>query len=211
MRQLLYFFAAVALLGGGPAQGQSTPPEAARVSGAVLRPGDAIRITVWRKEELSGEYTVAGDGTIAHPFYSEVQVGGIPFASASERVRRYVERFESNPRVLVEPLYQVAVTGEVHAPKLYTMRAELTLAQAIGLAGGPTQSADVKRVRLLRGGRVFLMDLSQPGDPLAQTPISSGDQVVISRRRDVLREYIVPASSVFAALVSLLGLVLANR
>jgi polysaccharide export outer membrane protein len=208
MRLRHAFFATAVLLSAAPAAAQSDGAGASAASAAVLRPGDAIRISVWRKPELSGEFIVAGDSSIAHPFYGDLRVGGIPFLVATERVRRFVERFETSPRVLVEPLYQVAVTGEVHAPKLYTLRPEVTIAQAVGMAGGATQAGEMNRVRLLRAGNVHLIDLTQPGDPLAQTPIVSGDQIVVPRRRDILREYVAPLSSVFAAVVSLLGLVI---
>ncbi len=82
---------------------------------AALNPGDAVRITVWRKPDLSGEFFVGADSSIAHPFYSEVKVGGVPFAVATERVKQFVRRVEASP-VLVEPLYQVMILCEVRNP-----------------------------------------------------------------------------------------------
>jgi protein involved in polysaccharide export with SLBB domain len=35
----------------------------------TLSPGDAVRITVWRKEELCGEFAVAAERTIASPVW----------------------------------------------------------------------------------------------------------------------------------------------
>lgn len=178
----------------------------------VLNPGDAVRITVWRKPDLSGEFFVGADSSIAHPFYAEVKVGGVPFPSAADRVQRHVARFETSPRVLVEPLFQVIVMGEVRQPKLYTLRPEITVAQAVGLAGGGTERGRLERVQLLRDGQVHLIDLTQPSSGLGQTPIRSGDQIVVPRRRDVFREYIAPSASVTAALVALLNVVIsANR
>lgn len=178
-------------------------------SAATLSPGDAVRITVWRKPDLSGEFFVAADSSIAHPFYSEVKVGGVPFAVATERVKQFVRRVEASP-VLVEPLYQVMILGEVRAPKLYPVRPEVTLAQAIGLAGGTTERAQLNKVQLLRGGQVFLVDLTQPQAGRAQTTIRSGDQIVVPRRTSVFRDYVAPAASITSAVVALANLVIRN-
>ena len=32
----------------------------------VLSPGDSVRIVVWRKPEMSGDFIVGPDGTITH-------------------------------------------------------------------------------------------------------------------------------------------------
>ncbi len=178
---------------------------------AVLSPGDAVRINVWRKQDLSGEFFVAADGSVAHPFYADVKVGGVPFSIATDRVRRYVERFETSPRVLVEPLFQVMVVGEVRAPRLYTLRPEVTVAQAVGLAGGATERGQLERVQLLRSGRMHTIDLTDPNAALSQSPIRSGDQIVVPRRRDVFRDYIAPAGSITAALVTLVNIIINSR
>ena len=42
----------------------------------VLRPGDMLRITVWRHPEMSGDFAVAPDSTLVHPLYQAVRVAG---------------------------------------------------------------------------------------------------------------------------------------
>src|SRR5437016_2136635 len=51
----------------------------------VLSPGDAIRIIVWRNAELSGEFTIAPDGSITHPLYREIKIAGLPIPQVEER------------------------------------------------------------------------------------------------------------------------------
>ncbi|MEO7501028.1 MAG: polysaccharide biosynthesis/export family protein, partial [Gemmatimonadaceae bacterium] len=53
----------------------------------TLNPGDQIRIVVWRNPELSGDFTVAANGTLNHPLYREIQVTGIPLTAVEERLR----------------------------------------------------------------------------------------------------------------------------
>jgi protein involved in polysaccharide export with SLBB domain len=59
---------------------QSPAPAADGTNGA-LNPGDVVRITVWRKPELSGDFIIAGDGSVSHPLYRDVRVTGMPLAA----------------------------------------------------------------------------------------------------------------------------------
>jgi len=44
----------------------------------ALRPGDVLRINVWRHPELSGDFVVAPDSTLVDPVYQVVKVAGHP-------------------------------------------------------------------------------------------------------------------------------------
>jgi protein involved in polysaccharide export with SLBB domain len=173
-------------------------------SAPVLRPGDAVQITVWRKPELSGEFVVAADGTLADPFYQEVRAGGLPLPDVTALVLAFVAQYEANPRIRVEPLFRVAVGGEVRQPNMYNLRAETTIAQAVMMAGGASERGRLDRVRLLRDDAVFVMDLTRPERGLAQSGIRSGDQIFVGRRNSLIREYVSPVSSVVGAAVSLI-------
>jgi polysaccharide export outer membrane protein len=180
----------------------------ARAQEPVLGPGDVVRISVWRKPELSGDFPVAEDSSVANPFYSDVKVGGVPISVAQERVRRYVERFETSPRVLVEPLLRVTVGGEVRIPNLYTLRPETTVSQAVALAGGPTERGQLSRVQVVRDGRVEMVDLTDPAPSTGAQRVRSGDQILVSRRQNVVRDYLFPSGGLIAALVGVLNLLL---
>jgi polysaccharide biosynthesis/export protein len=199
---LLVMIIAGSVLAAAPLAAQA-PRQAAPSTPQVLNPGDMVRITVWRKPELSGEYPVAADGTIADPFYMDVSVGGLTLASASERVRAHVAIYENEPRVLVEPLFRVAVGGEVQQPSLYNFRPEISIAQAVMLAGGPTERGRVDEVRVIRDGRELVVDLTDPEGGVAATPIRSGDQILVARRRSIVRDYIAPASSILGAALAI--------
>ena len=169
---------------------------------AMLAPGDMVRIEVWRQPELSGEFAIAADGSIRHPLYRDVQVAGVPLTTAEERLRSFLRQFETTPQFVISPLLAVAVGGEVRQPSLYTLPPEVTIAEAVARAGGPTERGRLSRVRLLRDGRELKLDLTQPDAELAQMPIRSGDQILIGRRRDIWRDYIAPAASVTGAVAS---------
>jgi len=183
-------------------------PAQSAAEGTTLAPGDAVRITVWRKPDLTGEYFISEDGSIAHPLFREVRVTGVTLSVVDQRLRDYLSRLEANPQFVVQPLLRVSVGGEVRQPSLYRLPPETSLAEAVALAGGATDRGRLDRVRLFRGGEEVLIDLTRPEAGAAQQPIRSGDQIFVARRVSVFREYVAPAGSITAALVALANLVL---
>jgi protein involved in polysaccharide export with SLBB domain len=171
----------------------------------VLRPGDAVRVTVYRQDELSGEFAVLGDGSLGHPLYRGVHVAGRPLPEVQTAVGENLGRFVTNPQFVVQPLLQVAVEGEVSAPKLYQLPPETSLRQAISLAGGPGARARLDRVRLIRGDATYTVDLSSELGS-GRMLVHSGDEIFVPRRRDVLREVIQPMASIVAAAAALVNL-----
>ena len=177
----------------------------------ALNPGDMLRITVWRKPELSGEFVIAGDGTVSHPLYREIRVTGIPMTAVESRIREYLSKLEANPQFVVEPLLRVAVSGEVRQPNLYALRPETSLAQAVAMAGGPTERGRHDRVRLVRQNREMIVDLRRPDQSGAGMPVMSGDQLVVEQQRAVYRDVISPMVSLLGATAAIVGVILYNR
>jgi protein involved in polysaccharide export with SLBB domain len=188
-----------------PASAQEARPAGGQ---AMLAPGDSIRVVVWRKPEFSGDFVVAPNGTITHPLYRSVQVGGVPLATAEANLRRFLSRFEENPEFVMEPLVRVAVSGEVDRPRVYALRPETTIAEAIANAGGTTVNGARDRVRVLRqdqsgGQRELVIDLNDPAEGAGLTPVASGDQILVVRKRNFFREVLVPALGIIGSVASL--------
>jgi protein involved in polysaccharide export with SLBB domain len=184
---------------------------ARKQSGPVLQVGDVIRISVWRKPELSGEFKVSADSSIADPFYMSVRVVGVPLSVVNERVRSHVALYETDPQVLVEPLFSVAVGGEVRQPGLRTVPPGTTVSQAFMLAGGATERGRAQRARLVRLDGEYVVDLTRPQEGMANARIESGDFILVDRRAMIFRDYIAPAGSVVGAAASLLHIFLRLR
>jgi protein involved in polysaccharide export with SLBB domain len=206
MRLISFLFLAVSASSvmPGASVAQASPGHSA---GAVLRPGDAVQITVWRKPELSGEFVVAADSTLADPLYQDIKVAGLPVSNVTAIVLAFVAQYETNPRIRVEPLFRVSIGGEVRQPNMYNLRAETTVAQAVMLAGGASERGRLERVRLIRDDQEFRMDLTRPAPGLAQSPIRSGAQIFVGRRSSFVRDYVAPISSVVGATASILYLI----
>jgi polysaccharide export outer membrane protein len=186
----------------------STPTAAARV--APVQVGDLVRVTVWRRPELSGEFRVGQDGTLRHPLYQQVRIAGLGIVEAQGRLQEYLRTLEAAPQVVLEPVLRVSVGGEIRSPNLYSLSPETSVAQVIALAGGPTERGRLDRVRLVRGGEVTMLDLTSTARAVTETPVQSGDQLFLERRRAVFREVVLPTLSVLGSVAALATLFIAR-
>lgn len=179
------------------AAAQSTA--AAAADSATLRPGDVIRLAVFRQPEFSGEFPIGPEGTIQHPLLADVNVVGVSRSTVRERVRAALARYERDPSFVFTYLFRIAVGGEVRLPNLYTLPPETTLGQAVAAGGGATEFGRLDRVSVLRDGQETIVDLQRPDAATASMRIRSGDEIRVPRRRNVLRDVIGPVSAVLAA------------
>jgi polysaccharide biosynthesis/export protein len=181
--------------------------EARQSSQAVLTPGDSVRIAVWRKPEFSGDFVIASDGSISHPLFRAVKVGGVPYATAEANLRKFLSQFEANPEFVMEPLVRVAVSGEVTRPQVFAVRPETTIGEAVARAGGTNENGAANRVRVLRleGGRQneLVVNLTDPGSGSGTIPVRSGDQIVVDRRRSFFRDFLIPALGIVGSIASI--------
>jgi len=198
-RLSIAFIALFAASSAAPAQNQDPATQG-------LAPGDQLRITVWRKPEMSCDCTVAGNGTIIHPLYREVQVIGVPLTTVEDRLRTFLARYEQNPQFVIQPLVKIVGGGEVRTPNSYSVPPETTIAQALSLAGGPTERGNMREVKVIRDRNEIKMDVSRPDSDAGVLQIRSGDQIIMGRRGRSAMEYIGPVASSIAAIAAIISI-----
>lgn len=146
-----------------------------------LGSGDKLRIIVFGEEELSKEYAVNANGSVAFPLIGDVPARGLTgrqLASALEAQLR--KGYLKNPQVSVEvltyrPYY---ILGEVNAPGEYPYSNGLTVVNAVATAKGFSYRADQRRVFIRKAGETVERET-----PLtAATPVLPGDTVRIGER-----------------------------
>ncbi len=207
MRTLVALLALAWLVLALPAAAQdSAPPPPGTQS--VLTAGDSVRIVVWRKPELSGDFVIAPDGSITHPLYRTVRVAGVPYATAEANLRRFLSGFEENPQFVMEPLVSVAVSGEVARPQIYALRPEMSIGEAVARAGGARERGAPNRTRVLRldpSGRQqqFILDITNPEGGASGFHVRSGDQIIVPERRNFFKDVLLPTLGVIGSLASL--------
>jgi protein involved in polysaccharide export with SLBB domain len=187
----------------------AVPAAAQTDTTAAVRPADLVRLAVWRMPEFSGEFPVGQDGTIQHPLLTQVRVVGRPRAEVQRQLREVLLRYENDPQFVFDYLYRVAVTGEVRLPNLYSLPPETSIAQAIAAAGGLSEFGRINDVRLIRGGQEMVLDLRDPGSPVMEMRIRSGDQIRVLRRGSSFRDYLGLTASIVAAVGSVVAAIVA--
>ena len=191
---------------------QSPAPAPVQQSDATtLQPGDTVRIVVWRKPEFSGDFVVAPDGTITHPLYRVVHVAGLPLPTVEANIRRFLLNFDQDPQFVVEPLISVSVSGEVPHPTVFAVQPRTSLAEAVARAGGINQTGRRDKVRVFRREgsvrREVTFNLKDPTDPIAQGPVESGDQIVVDRNKNFVKDVLIPTLGLIGSLASIALLV----
>jgi polysaccharide export outer membrane protein len=145
--------------------------------GYTLGPGDKVKITLFNEPELSGEYQIDGNGNIRFPLLGMFRAVGYTAGGLEGWLRAaLVPNYVRDPRINVEimgyrPIY---VVGAVVKPGQYTYVNDMTLAQAVALAGGYTPQAKESTVYLRHEGET------------TETPIPVGTPLLI-RPGDTVR------------------------
>ncbi len=126
------------------------------VAGYRLGAGDQVRVTVFRHEDLSGEFQLDGEGFFALPLVGEVKGGGKTVRDLEVDIEDSFRDggYLVNPQVSLEvlnyrPFY---ILGEVNQPGSYPYVNGMTVINAIALAGGYTYRASQGSITVQRGG-----------------------------------------------------------
>lgn len=160
-----------------------------------IGPGDKIAITVWRHEDLSMEVTVAPDGTISFPLVGTLPVAGKTYSELREMLTSAIQEYYTNPQVAVNIVelqnQKVIIVGEVTRPSVLQLTGEMSVVEALTLAGGINQYARTNNVLLVRAGK--------EGPELYTVDVDSifsegaGDQLVMLQRGDIV---VVPTRTI---------------
>jgi polysaccharide export outer membrane protein len=207
---------------GGLARAQAIPPPPAiqdtvpRRSVGALRPGDVLKIAVFRDKELTGEYPIDARGYVQIPGLGVIKAAGLDPTDVTDRLRlALVERGFARPEISVQPLIRVSVLGEVRAPNVYPVDPGTSLLQLLTVAGGPTDRARLQDTRVIRDGRAFRVDMDGGlrGSAAGRIVLYSNDVVVVGRRRGFTSENLgltLTAASLVLAVLNIAFLVRRN-
>lgn len=157
---------------------------------ATLRVGDPIEIKIGgvpvdEQTQINNTYTVDANGAISLPYINKVQAAGLAPAqvAAAAEAKYRDEKIFTNPTItlMMQPTARfVNVGGAVRNPSRVPFTEDITVLAAINAAGGFNDFADQKRVRVLRGNTVQVIDVRQfRRDPSKDIKLQPGDRVEI--------------------------------
>ena len=124
-----------------------------------IGPGDVLSIEVWKDVALSRLVTVLPDGKISFPLVGELTAGDRTVAELKKEIEGKISRYVSDSPLTVEVRQinslHVYVLGRVNAPGRFVLTSNVTVLQALAIAGGPNAFANRSQIRILRqeGGK----------------------------------------------------------
>lgn len=155
MRVLLLICMALAVIlfgGSRDVSAQSTSPGVAY----RINPGDELEILVWGDERLQRSVRVLPDGTFAFPLVGQVVASG-KLPAELERIitaglqPQYRGQVPQVTVLIKNPSgFQFSVIGKVKGPGTFTPGRYVNALEALSIAGGPTEFADVGNIRIIR-------------------------------------------------------------
>jgi polysaccharide export outer membrane protein len=160
----------------------------ARLRDGDIQVGDQVAVFVEGNDVLSDTFTVRANRILFIPSIGDVPVGGLLRSELESRVTEHLTRYIVNPVVRVQPLIRVAVGGEVGKPGFYTVPSEFLVSDVLMSAGGPSGSADLRRVYVERRGTRLLegevlQQAISDGRTLDQMNFHPGDQIYVPPAR----------------------------
>ena len=174
---------ALSACASGPSVGgaNDVAPAGAGMNSYRLGSGDEIKVTVYGEPDLSGNFTVDGDGQITMSLIGQVEVGKMTLGEASEKLQsKLKDGWLRDPKVAIElvkgrPYY---ILGEVNKPGEYPFSSGLTVMNAIASAGDFTYRADK--------GRILIKSVDSPVEREVEltpsTQVRPGDTIRIRER-----------------------------
>ena len=168
------------------ARAQNPAPEPHAVTDVIVQPGDLLRIKFWPEQQYSGDYQVETSGIVAIPLLGELNVSGKALSEVRNEVRDHYRALTTNGVAIVSLQFRVSVLGQVARPGLYPVDATQSVFDALSQAGGPTNSADLSHIRLLRNDHVVVLNAEQAiatGAPTLGILLESDDRIVVPARK----------------------------
>jgi len=151
----------------------------------VIGAADVLFISVLGSKELDTVASVTPGGKISFPLVGDVQAAGLTAEELAEQLTRALSEKIRNPVVSVSlreiNSYRVYVLGGVAKPGVLSSKSQITLLQALALAGGVTPGADLTLGYVARGNKRLDADfrkLVMQGD-LSQNIILKPEDVVV--------------------------------
>ena len=119
-----------------------------------IGPEDVLNVSVWGDKELTMDVIVRPDGKISLPLVQDIQAEGLTASELSDTIHQKLRPFIKDPNVSVivkqinSPKF--SVMGYVGKPGTYPLRGDVTVLEALSMAGGFTPFASPRKIKLVR-------------------------------------------------------------
>ena len=204
----------VCLPGSLAAQAATDRTQAQAVASYVVQAGDVLNVLIYGwptpVDKVEGKFPVEANGKAHLPVVGTVEVAGKTTERVQAELRQRLSNEQSQAVLSLEPLFVVGINGEVRMPGVYDFRPGQTVFDALSRASGYADGADRGKVYLVRNGTPRVLEASgteQLAALLANTPLESGDRIMVGSRSRISSRSIVDVLQVLIGVASLYALV----
>ncbi len=164
-------------------------------TGHILKAGDKVNIKIFPEDQYirGGQYEITPEGNVSLPLIGKIKLIDQSISQASENLKKIIDKdYIIDPEVIIEIIgYKketFVVLGQVQKPGTYNFpegAQEFTFLQAISIAGGFSQVANIKKVKIIRqeAGQRKIMRINAENVIAGDSPdlkIESGDVIHVS-------------------------------
>ena len=134
----------------------SPPPITVRANAYRINAGDELEIYVWGEERLQRKVKVLPDGTIAFPLVGKIVAQGYMPSEVETLITNGLrDQYRGQvPQVTVSVVQpaglQFSVMGRVRSPGTFTPGRYINVLEALSMAGGPSEFANLDNVVIIR-------------------------------------------------------------
>ena len=172
---------------------EASPPETKKEivtdPSYIIGPMDVLEIQVWKEPDFSRQVLVRPDGKITLPLVGDILASGMNTMGLKALLSEKLEDFVSKPEVTVIVLDSRSknfyIIGKINRPGTYPLNPDMTVLQAISVAGGLAEWADKDSIRIIRrsGGKdeilSFDYDKVISGESLEQNILLNPNDTII--------------------------------
>ena len=158
----------------------------------VLGPGDKIFIDIYGESEAYYQVEVSPEGDALLENIGPVNLNGLKLSDAKNRLKSKLNNIYSgistgktsiNISVGIPRAIRINIAGEVQLPGTYNFSAFNTLYNALYVAGGITEDASLRDIRLYRNNKLIssvdVYNFLKSGDMSTNVRLDNGDLILV--------------------------------
>ena len=119
-----------------------------------LQAGDRLEINVYREPDLAGTYEIDPVGQITFPLVGNIEVAGLKIEEFRQELSTKLKKYLVNPQVNISRaearIKSISVLGSVSKPGTYDYEPGATLMRLISKAGGFSDLANKRKIKIVR-------------------------------------------------------------
>lgn len=153
----------------------------------LIGPEDILFIKVWREADFTMPVAVRPDGKITMPLVGEIQAAGQTPLQLTKTITELLTKYVNNPEVTVFVTdvrsKKYYIIGQVNREGAFPLVTPTTVLDALVNAGGFKEFANTKKIKILRGTKVFNFNYNEvtKAKHLEQNiNVENGDHIIVN-------------------------------